>query len=144
MNLMELHAELLRRLATEMAIPEEWMTETTAVRAATPAEEADAVCQAAVEYVATYVGLKAQIAGLEEKADEAKEAALEVLGADGAPVGKVWEFPGLASVTVVKGRRTEKLNRTKLAKAGVAAEVLDACTDVTEGEPSVRIAAERE
>lgn len=111
----------------------------------TTAVEDDAdICQVAVEHVATYVAIHAQIDALETQADEAKAAALEVLQTAAAPVGHVWSFPGLATVTKVAGRKTEKLDRARLAKAGVAAEVLDAATVKTEGEPSVRIAAERE
>lgn len=102
----------------------------------------DDLAAATVEPIATYLALKAQIAGLEAEAAEAKQAACEMLGADTAEVGKTWEFPGIGTVVKTKGRRSEKLNRAKLAKAGVSAEVLDACTEVSEGEPVIRISAE--
>jgi hypothetical protein len=65
-----------------------------------------------------------------------------MLGTDAAEVGKVWEFPGVGSVQKTKGRRSLKLNRAKLAKAGVSADVLDACTEVSGGAPVIRISAE--
>jgi hypothetical protein len=101
------------------------------------------VLQAAVEPVAAYVALKARIAGLEAQADDAKAAVIEALRPDGAAPGKVWTFPGLATVAVVKGRVSERLDRAVLARAGVAAEVLDAATVRTEGAPTLRISAER-
>lgn len=97
---------------------------------------------ATVEPLATYLGLKAQIAALEAEATEAKRAVCEMLGTEHQPVGKKWEFPGVGVVAVTKGRRSEKLNRAKLAKAGVSAEVLDACTEVSEGDPVIRITAD--
>lgn len=93
----------------------------------------------AVEYVGTYLALKAQIADLEIAAGEARQAAIEALQATTAAPGKQWVYEGLGTVQVVKGRVTEKLDRAKLARAGVAADVLDAATVRTEGEPSVRI-----
>lgn len=95
---------------------------------------------AAVDFVATYVELKGRIAKLEAEAAEAREAVGQLL--QGEP-GAEWEFPGLATVAVVKGRVSEKLDRAKLARAGVAPEVLDAATIRTEGEPSLRITAEK-
>jgi hypothetical protein len=106
------------------------------------AERREDLAAATVEPVATYLALKVQIAALEAEAAEAKRAACEMLGADTAAVGKVWEFPGVGIVAKTKGRRSEKLNRTKLAKAGVSAEVLDACTDISEGDPIIRITAD--
>lgn len=94
---------------------------------------------AAVEYVGTYLALKAQIADLEAKADEARSAVREILCPDGIKAGDKHVFPGLGRVEGVKGRVTEKLDRAKLARAGVAADVLDAATVRTEGEPSMRI-----
>ena len=94
----------------------------------------------AVQYVATYLGIKAKIAELEREADEARDAVGDLLR--GEP-GKVWEFAGLGTVAVVKGRVSEKLDRAALARAGVAAEVLDAATVRTEGEPSLRISSEK-
>lgn len=94
--------------------------------------------EAAVDYVATYLALKDKIGRLEAEAAEAREAVGLLLR--GKP-GTVWEFPGLGQVAVVKGRVSEKLDRAKLARAGVSAEVLDAATIRTEGEPSLRISA---
>jgi hypothetical protein len=105
-------------------------------------QQRDDLAAATVEPVATYLALKAQIAALEAEAAEAKRAACEMLGTDAAEVGKVWEFPGVGSVQKTKGRRSLKLNRAKLAKAGVSADVLDACTEVSGGAPVIRISAE--
>lgn len=94
----------------------------------------------AVEYVGAYLALKAQIADLELKAVGARAAAIEALGAEGSTPGKQWVFEGLGIVSVVKGRVTEKLDRARLARAGVDPKVLDAATVRTEGAPTVRIA----
>lgn len=112
----------------------------TFIRSVLEAGMEDAV-QAAVEPVATYVALKRQIGELEDRADEARAAVAEILR--GEP-GRVWEFPGLATVTVVKGRESEKLDRAKLARAGIAVEVLDAATVRTVGQPSLRIVGDGE
>lgn len=101
--------------------------------------EADAATWVAVEYVGTYLALKSQIAGLEARADEARAAIAEALHVDGAEPGRAWKFEGLGTVTIVKGRVSEKLDRAKLARAGVAAEVLDAATVRIEGKPSMRV-----
>lgn len=102
----------------------------------------DALLSGAVEHVGTYVALKAQIGELESQAAEAKDAAIAALQADGAPAGKTWQFPGVATVQVVKGRVTERLDRAILARFGVSAEILDKATIRTEGAPSIRITAE--
>lgn len=93
----------------------------------------------AVEYVADYLALKAQIADLEIRAAASRKLAVEALDAERSAPGKQWVFAGLGTVAVVKGRRTEKLSRTKLARAGVDPKVLDAATEVSESAPSVRI-----
>lgn len=105
--------------------------------------EAEAV-QAAVEPVGTYVAIKKQIAKLEIEADAARDEVKAVLRTDDAPVGKSWEFPGIGSVLIAKGRVTTRIDPTRLAKAGVAKEVIEAATITTEGQPSVRIAADLE
>lgn len=101
----------------------------------------DAGAQIALEYVGTYLALKHQIADLEVQAGEAREAAIESLDALNHPPGTEWVYEGLGVVQVVKGRVTEKLDRTRLARAGVSTEVLDAATVRTEGAPSVRISS---
>lgn len=93
----------------------------------------------AIEYVANYLALKAQIADLEVRAAVERQAAIEALDAERTAPGKTWVFEGLGTVAVVKGRVTEKLDRARLARAGVALAVLDAATVKTEGAPSVRI-----
>jgi hypothetical protein len=100
--------------------------------------------QMAVEYVGTYLALKSQIADLEAQADEARSAVREILYPDGVKAGVKHAFAGLGNVEGVKGRVTEKLDRAKLARAGVAADVLDAATVRTEGEPTMRITAAKE
>jgi hypothetical protein len=102
-------------------------------------DEQDAT--AAVDYVAEYLGLKRQIAALETEAQNARDAVAEIL--HGEP-GKEWEFPGIGSVAVVKGRVSEKLDRSVLAAAGVSKDLLDAATIRSEGEPSLRITAEKQ
>jgi AcrR family transcriptional regulator len=99
--------------------------------------------QAAVEYITHYVSIMEQIRTRQEEAEHFRAAAIEALQAYTAEVGTEWRFPGLATVTKARGRVSEKLDRSKLAKAGVAAELLDAATIRTEGEPSVRITLER-
>lgn len=101
----------------------------------------DAGAQIALEYVGTYLALKAQIADLEADAGEARQATIEALDALAKPPGTEWVYEGLGTVQVVKGRTTEKLDRTRLVRAGVSAEVLDAATVKTEGAPSVRISS---
>jgi len=96
--------------------------------------------QAAVTAVAAYVGIQAKIAELEAEAEIQRAAIKELL--QGEP-GKVWAFPGLATVAMVRGRVSERLDRAALAKAGVSVQVLDAATVRTEGAPSLRISAER-
>lgn len=100
--------------------------------------EADkqAATLAAADAVGTYMGLKAQIDALEERKAAVRETIEQLL--TGEP-GETWEFPGLATVTVVKGRVSEKLDRAKLARAGISADVLDEATVRTEGKPSLRI-----
>ena len=94
----------------------------------------------AVDYVARYLGIKAKIAALEAEAKEAREAVATLL--QGEP-GKEWAFAGIGTVAVVKGRVSEKLDRAALAAGGVAKALLDAATVRTEGEPSLRISAEK-
>ena len=98
------------------------------------------VMQAAAANVAEYRALKDQIAQLETRLDAVKDELHEMLWNGEAP-GHVWPFPGLGTVRVVSGRHTSKLDRAKLAKAGVAADVLDAATVETVGEPSLRVEA---
>lgn len=97
----------------------------------------------AVEYVGTYLAIKRQIGELEEKAEEARKAVREILYPDGVSAGSRHIFEGLGTVEGVKGRVSEKLDRARLARAGIAPEVLDAATVRTEGEPSMRISAAR-
>lgn len=97
----------------------------------------------AVEYIGTYLALKSQIAALEDRADEARSAVREILDTNVSKPGDKWVFEGLGKVEIVKGRVSEKLDRARLARAGVAAEVLDAATVRTEGEPSMRITADK-
>jgi hypothetical protein len=95
-------------------------------------------------YVVAYLALQREIGVLEAKADEARAAVAEALRVEGEAPGRMWAFEGLGSVQVVKGRVSEKLDRARLARAGVAADVLDAATVRTEGKPSMRISAWRE
>lgn len=95
---------------------------------------------AAVEYVAEYVALKEQIAALENRAETARKAALEVLDDGGsATVGTMWPFPGLATVTKVKGRESESLDRAVLARNGVDPALLEKATVRKKGVPTYRI-----
>lgn len=95
----------------------------------------------AVKPIGDYLALKAAIKAMDAQAEELRETIVHALAADGAPAGTTWEVPGVATVTVVSGRVSEKLDRARLAKAGVAADVLDAATVRTEGKPSMRITA---
>lgn len=104
--------------------------------------EVAGVIEAAVEPVATYVDLKKRIAALEIEADAARDEVKAVLGTADAPVGKTWTFPGIGSVLIAKGQTRSTIDPKRLAKAGVAKEVIDAATVTTEGAPSVRIAAD--
>lgn len=92
-------------------------------------------------WVQTYLSLQVDIAALEVKAQEARDSVVEALGPDGAEPGKVWSFEGVGTVSVVKGRQSERLDRAKLARAGVDPKLLDAATVRTEGKPSMRINA---
>lgn len=102
------------------------------------------VAAVAVEHVSSYRALQARIAGLEAEAKEHRQATETVLETAAFVPGACWEFPGIGVVRVVKGRVTEKLDRARLARAGVAAELLDAATVRVEGPPSVRIEGWRE
>jgi hypothetical protein len=95
----------------------------------------------AAEYVSEYLQLKKEVARLDARAEELRGQVIEALGPDGAAPGKVWTFEGVGTVTVVKGRSSERLDRGRLARAGVDPALLDAATVRTEGKPSMRINA---
>lgn len=95
----------------------------------------------ASSYVREYLSVRAAIGKLDTLAEGLRERVIEALGPDGAAPGKVWTFDGIGTVSVVRGRVSEKLDRGRLARAGIAAEVLDAATVRTEGKPSMRINA---
>lgn len=103
------------------------------------AEAPNELLQVAVEHMGTYVALKQQIDDLQDKLADARETLIEVLYPDGPEVGQDFDFPGLGSVVVAKGRVTEKLDRAVLARAGVDPKLLDSATERKEGDPSVRI-----
>jgi hypothetical protein len=98
----------------------------------------------AAAYVREYLTLQRAIAGLEERAADARQAAIECLAADGAEPGFEWKFAGLGSVIVVNGRKSPKqLQRAILAKAGVDPALLDAATTGgVPGKPGIRILPE--
>ena len=93
-----------------------------------------------------YLSLKRKIKELEEAAQEEKEEIRRDLFGSASvelpPGGEAlaWTYT-TGVVAVVKGRVSEKLDRVKLARAGVSGDVLDAATVRTEGEPSLRIMA---
>lgn len=95
----------------------------------------------AATYIAAYLDRQRDIAALEKQAEELRESVIEALGPDGAEPGKVWGFEGVGTVSVVKGRQSEKLDRAKLVCAGVDPKLLDAATVRTEGKQSMRINA---
>lgn len=101
----------------------------------------DAAAQVAIEYVANYLALKAQIATMEVRAAEERQAAIEALHVADEKPGKTWVYEGLGTVSIVTGRVTEKLDRAILARAGVDPALLDQATKQTRGDPSVRITA---
>lgn len=90
-------------------------------------------------YLKAYMDFKEQVDRFTALAEESREAVKALLGQE--KPGTTWRFADLATVTITRGRVSEKLDRSKLAKAGVAAEVLDAATVRTEGAPSLRISA---
>lgn len=97
--------------------------------------------EAAAGYIREYLALMAAVAALEVDAQLARQAVVDALHPDGAAPGTTWKFEGAGTVVVVKGRESVKLERAKLARAGVAAEVLDAATTTTVGKPGIRITA---
>lgn len=94
--------------------------------------------------VGEYLAIKQKIAVHETEAEEKRREIVERLQPDGAPPGTFWSFDGIGRVDVVKGRVSEKLDRARLARAGVAADVLDAATVRTEGKATMRISAAKE
>lgn len=105
---------------------------------------ATVLTKVAKDHVAEYLRLQREIATLKTRSEEVRTTIVEALSPDGAAPGKVWTFEGVGTVSVVKGRASETLDRAKLARAGVSAEVLDAATVRTEGKPSMRINAWKE
>lgn len=106
------------------------------------AEARKALLQDAVEHMGAYVALKQQIDTLEDELAETRDILIKVLFPNGAAPGVSFGFEGLGTVTGMKGRVTEKLDRAVLAKAGVDPALLDKATERKESAPMVRIELE--
>lgn len=85
-----------------------------------------------------YARLRHESEELAKRVDEERQAISKLLWHGEAP-GTSWKFAGIATVSVVNGRSSEKLDRAVLARAGVSAELLDEATVRTGGKPVLRI-----
>lgn len=126
-------SEVERQLEAEAAADDEVLSEATLPGTL----DGISVAQA---YVEDYLRCKRAIAALEIEAGTARAAVIETLATSFRQPGWTCVYEGVGTVSVVKGRVSEKLDRSRLARSGVSAEVLDGATTKTEGDPSVRIA----
>lgn len=84
-----------------------------------------------------YLDIQKTIKVLEEQALTIRERLKADLLREEPPEGG-WQFEG-AQVQYVKGRQTRRLNRSKLVRQGVSADILNRATDVVDSPPTIRI-----
>ena len=92
----------------------------------------------AATVAAEYLDAAAQIEALEQQQATLKDELTVKLSAHTVTGPTVWEL-GKAKVTWVKGRESSKLDRGKLVRLGVTADVLDKATVTNVGKPGIRI-----
>lgn len=89
-----------------------------------------------------YLSLKSSIKLLETQADEVRARLQAAVGFETITEQKVWEYPDEGvRVSWVKGRVTERLDRSKLVQAGVTKDQLEKGTIRQQFPPSMRVVA---
>lgn len=94
----------------------------------------------AATIAADYLANKAKRDALDKESDTLREELAGVLAANTVTQPTTWEV-GPAKVTWVKGREKQSLDRGKLVRLGVTADILDKATVKSVGRPSIRIEA---
>jgi hypothetical protein len=90
------------------------------------------------DVISEYIEIIHHIKELEDKKRLLRDELSAQLHTASELPGRKWDFPE-AVVEIVKGRTTQKLDRTKLVRQGVTAKILDSATVSNIGLPSLRI-----